>query len=187
MHQQRRIIHQKCFLNGPQGAPGERSWNLPRGTGEKPPILTGFWNPFGSPGVSLGAPGGTHFRLWTLKGRSQGAQGANFKPSWASPLFDADSGPKKSPKKLNFEGARTSKIAFSPRRECNFHFFTSFAPEPKNRRFWELFWEPFGSLLAPIWPPGRLLGLPGAPQGRFFGQRVFDRFCDALLTPFKQL
>ena len=32
--------HQKCFLNGLRGAPGERSWNLPRGTGEKTPILS---------------------------------------------------------------------------------------------------------------------------------------------------
>ena len=130
MPQNRRKNRQTCSLNGPRGAPGERSWNLPRGTGEKTSILTGFWSPFGSPGVSLGDPGGTHFRPWTLPGRPQGAQGANFKASWASPLFDADSGPQKPPKKLNSEGARTSKIELSLRRELNLHFFTSFLTEP---------------------------------------------------------
>ena len=124
---------QTCSLNGSRGAPGERSWNLPRGTGEKTSILTGFWGSFGPPGVSLGDPGGTHFRPWTLPGRSQGAQGANFKPSWASPLFDVNSGPPKSPKKLNFEGARISKIALAPRRQCNFHFFTKFAGRAGGR------------------------------------------------------
>ena len=38
--------------------------------------------------------------------------------------------------------------------------------------------------MAPIWLPGRLLGLPGAPQGRFFGRRFSDGFFDVLLTPF---
>ena len=122
--------HGKCSQNDPRGAPGERSWNLPRGIGKKTSILTRFWNLLGSPGLSLGDPGGTHFRPWTLPGSPQGARGANFKASWASPLFDADSGPQKSPKKLNYEGARTSKIELSPRREPNFHFFTSFLPEP---------------------------------------------------------
>ena len=64
------------------------------------------------------------------------------------------------------------KIELAPRRECNFHIFTSFLPEPQNHRFWELFWEPFGSLLAPIWPPGLTLGLPraslGLPRGAFW-------------------
>ena len=62
MPQHRRTNRQTCSLNGPRGAPGERSWNLPRGTGEKTSILTGFWGSFGPPGVSLGDPGGTHFR-----------------------------------------------------------------------------------------------------------------------------
>ena len=97
---------------------------------KKTPILTRFWDLLGSPGASLGDPGGTYFRPWTLPGRPQGAQGANFKASWTSPLFDADFGSPKTPKKLNVEGARTSKIALSPRRELNFHIFTSFLPEP---------------------------------------------------------
>ena len=122
--------HRKCSQNDPRGTPGERSWNLPRGIGKKTSILTRFWSLLGSPGLSLGDPGGTRFRPWTLPGRPQGAQGATFKASWASPPFDADSGLQKPPKKLNSEGARTSKIELSPRRELNFHFFTSFAPEP---------------------------------------------------------
>ena len=155
---------QKSSNNGPRGAPGERSWNLPCSTGEKTPILTGFWNPSGSPGISLGDPGGTHFRPWTLQGRPQGAQGANCKPSWASILFDADSGSPKSPKKLNLEGARTSKIALAPRRQCNFHFLTNFTPESENRRFWELFGKPFGCHFA-FWVPfGAPWSVPGPPQ-----------------------
>ena len=122
--------HRKCSQNDTRGAPGERSWNLLRGIGKKTSILIRFWNLLGSPGLSLGDPGGTRFRPWILPGRPQGAQRANFKASWASPLFDADSGPRKSPKKLNCEGAHPSKIELSPRRELNFHFFTSFAPEP---------------------------------------------------------
>ena len=122
--------HRKCSQNDPRGTPGERSWNLPRGIGKKTSILTRFWSLLGSPGASLGDPGGTYFRPWTLPGRPQGAQGANFKASWTSPLFDADFGSPKTPKKLNVEGARTSKIALSPRRELNFHIFTSFLPEP---------------------------------------------------------
>ena len=120
----------KSSKNDPLGAPGERSWNLPRVIGKKTSIWNRFWSLLGSPGGSLGDPGGTHFRPWTLPGRPQGARGANFKPSWASPLLDADSGPPKSPKKLNFEGARTLKIELAPARECNFHIFTSFLPEP---------------------------------------------------------
>ena len=130
MLQKRCKIHQKCFLNGPWSAPGERSWNLPRGIGKKTSILTRFWSLLGSSGLSLGDPGGTHFRPWTLKGSPQGTRGANFKASWAGPLFDVDSGPQKSLKKLNFEGARTSKIELSPRRELNFHIFAIFLPEP---------------------------------------------------------
>ena len=130
----------------------------------------------------MGDPGGSHFRPWPSPGRPQGARGANFTPSWANPFLEPDSGPQKSQKKLNLEGARTLKIELAPRRECNFHIFTSFLPEPYKHRFWELFWEPFGSLLAPIWLPGRLLGLPGAPQGRFFGHRFSDGFFDAQLA-----
>ena len=104
--------------------------NLPRGIGKKTSILTRFWSLLGSPGASLGDPGDSYFRPWTLPGRPQGARGANFKPSWANPFLDLDSGPQRSPKMLNFEGARTSKIALSPRRELNFHIFTSFLPEP---------------------------------------------------------
>ena len=122
--------HRKCSQNDPRGAPGERSWNLPGALGKKTPILTRFWSLLGSLGLSLGDPGGIHFRPRTLPGRPQGAQGANFVASWTSPLFDADFGSPKTPKKLNFEGARTSKIELSPRRELNFHFFTSFLPEP---------------------------------------------------------
>ena len=109
----------------------------------------------------MGDPGGSYFRPWTLPGRPQGARGANFKPSWANPFLDFDSGPQKSPKKLNFEGARTSKIALAPRRECNFHFFTTFTPEPENRRFWELFWKP-SRVHVSLWAP---LGVPwGVPE-----------------------
>ena len=99
MLQNRHQNRQTCSLNGPRGAPGERSWNLPRGTGEKTSIVTGFGSPFGSPGASLGDPGGTHFRPWALPGRSQRAEGANFEPSWASSIFDNDSGPPKTSKK----------------------------------------------------------------------------------------
>ena len=126
--------------------------------------MTGFWSSFGSPGVSLGDPGGSYFRPWSLPGRPQGAQGANFKPSWASPLFDADSGSPKSPKKLNFERARPSKIGLAPRRQCNFHFLTNFAPGPENRRCWDLFWKPFGCHLA-FWAP---LAAPRNAPGAFF-------------------
>ena len=122
--------HSKCSQNDPRGAPGERSWNLPRGVGKKTSILTQFWSLLGSPGASLGDPGGSYFRPWTLPGRPQGARGANFKPSWANPFLDLDSGPQNSPKKLNFEGARTSKIEHSPRRVLNFHIFPSFLSEP---------------------------------------------------------
>ena len=125
----------KSSKNDPLGAPGERSWNLPRVIGKKTSIWNRFWSLLGSPGDSLGDPGGTHFRPWNLPGCPQGAQGANLKPSWASPLFDADSGPPKSSKKLNFEGVRASKIALAPRRQCIFHFLMDFAPEPENRRF----------------------------------------------------
>ena len=122
--------HRKCSQNDPRGTPAERSWNLPRGIGKKTSILIRFWSLLGSLGLSLGVPGGTYFRPWALSGSPQGTRGANFKASWASPLFDADSEPQKMPKKLNCEGAGTSKIELSPRRELNFHFFTSFLPEP---------------------------------------------------------
>ena len=120
----------KSSQNDPWGTPGERSWNLPRGIGEKTSILIRFWSLLGSPGASLGDPGGSHFRPWTLPGRPQGAREANFKPSWANPVLDADSGPQKSQKKLNFEGARTLKIELALARERNFHNFASFLSEP---------------------------------------------------------
>ena len=108
--------------------------------------------------MALGPPRALH----------QGAQGVNFKPSWASRFFDADFGYPKSPKKLNFGGARTSKIALAPRRQCNSHFFMSFAPQPENRRFGEVFWKPFGCHLA-FWAPlGAPWGVPGVPQGHSF-------------------
>ena len=122
--------HQKCPPNGPWGSPGERSWNLLWGLGKKTSILTRFWSILGTPGDSLGDPGGTHFRPWPSPGRPRGAQGANFKPSWANPFLDLDSGPQKSPKMLNFESARTSSVARSPRWELNCHIFTNFLPEP---------------------------------------------------------
>ena len=122
--------HRKCSQNDPRGTPAERSWNLPRGIGKKSSILTRFWSLLGSPGLSLGDPGGTHFRSWTLPGSPQGARGANFKPSWANPFLVFDSGPQRSLKMLNFESARTSKIALSPRWDLNFQIFTSFLPEP---------------------------------------------------------
>ena len=85
------------------------------------------WAPRGPPwGTLVGAI----FALGPSPGCPQGARGTNFEPSWASPLLDADSGPPKSQKKLNFEGARTLKIELAPRRECNFHVFTSVLPEP---------------------------------------------------------
>ena len=120
----------KSSKNDPRGAPGERSWNLPRGIGKKTSIWSRFWSLLGSPGASLGDPGGSHFRPWTLPGRPQGAREANFKPSWANPVLDADSGPQKSQKKLNFEGARTLKIELALARERNFHNFASFLSEP---------------------------------------------------------
>ena len=159
--------HRKCSQNDPRGAPGERSWNLPRGIGKKTSILIRFWSLLGSPGLSLGDPGGTRFRPWTLPGRPQGAQGANFKASWASPLFDADSGSPKSPKKLNFERARPSKIGLAPRWQRNFHFLTNFAPGPENRRCWDLFWKPFGCHLAfwaPLAAPRNARGAPGSSK-----------------------
>ena len=113
-----------------RGAPGERSWNLPRGIGKTTSISSQFWSLLGSQAASLGDPGGSHFRPWPFPGRPQGARRGNFKPSWASPLLDADSGPQKSPKKVNFEGARSLKIELALGRECNFHIFISFPPEP---------------------------------------------------------
>ena len=68
----------KSSKNDPRGAPGERSWNLPRGIGKKTSIWSRFWSLLGSPGVSLGDPGGSHFRPWTLPGRPQRARGTNF-------------------------------------------------------------------------------------------------------------
>ena len=120
----------KSSKNDPRGAPGERSWNLPRGIGKTTSISSQFWSLLGSQAASLGDPGGSHFRPWPFPGRPQGARRGNFKPSWASPLLDADSGPQKSPKKVNFEGARSLNIELALGRECNFHIFISFLSEP---------------------------------------------------------
>ena len=98
------------------------------------------------------------FALGPLPGPSQAARGAVFRPSLVSPALDPQFDPGKLPKLTFFKGARTLKIALAPRRECNFHIFTSFLPEPQNHRFWELFGEPLGSFLAPIWPPEGSLG-----------------------------
>ena len=47
---------------------------------------------------------------------------------------------------------------------------------PRVDGFWELFWEPFGTILAPIRPYRGLLGLPGASLG-LPGDALFgDRF-----------
>ena len=102
------------------------------------------------------------YALGTLPGRPRWAQGANFRPSWASSLLDAESGSNKIPKKVNFEDARNLKIELAPRRQLNFHIFKKFLPEPYKYRFRQLFWEPFGSFWLPFGVLGVLSGLPGS-------------------------
>ena len=151
---------------------------------EKDLDLESILEPLGLPGGLLGGPWWEPFSPLDPPWPPPRSPGSQFLAIWASPLLDADSGPQKSQKKLNFEGARTLKIELSPARECNFHIFTSFLPEPQNHRFWELFWEPFGSLFAPFGPPGRLLGLPGASLGLPRGVFLDTAFLIVFLMPF---
>jgi hypothetical protein len=108
------------------------------------------------------------FALGSLPGPSQAARGAVFRPSLVSPALDPQFDPGKLPKLTFFKGARTLKIALAPRRECNFHIFTSFLPDPKIIDFGsslgsllEAFWLPFG-LLRALWVPF------GRPRALFF-------------------
>ena len=143
MLQNRRKNRQICSLNGPRGAPGERSWNLPRGTGEKTSILTGFGSPFGSPGASLGDPGGTHFRPWALPGRLQGAEGANFKPSWACPIFDIDSGLPKMTKKVQFRRCPNLENCTGASTGVQFPLFHNIHARPRKSPILGAFLEAF--------------------------------------------
>ena len=63
-----------------------------------------FWALLGSLGDPLGSPVGTHFGFWTPPGVPLKGLGSQFKASWASLVSDPIFGPKKSPKKLDFEG-----------------------------------------------------------------------------------
>ena len=61
-------ITNKCYQNGPHGAAGERSWNLPRGIGKKEFDSDLILEPLGALRASSGEAGGIHFRPWTPPG-----------------------------------------------------------------------------------------------------------------------
>ena len=71
---------------------------------------------------------------------------------------------------------------------AQFSLFHQFPTRTLKSSILGAFWEPFGSLLAPIWPPWRLLGLPGASlelPGPLFLEIVFRWiFLYIFLKPF---
>ena len=122
----------------------------------------------------MGDPGGNHFRPWTLPGRPQGAQGANFKPSWASPLFDPDSGPLA--KKAQFRRCPNLENCTGASTAVHFSLFHEFHARARKSSILgallEAFWVPFGLLGAswssqglPWGSPGASLESQGLPEG----------------------
>ena len=97
--------HQKCSQNDSRGAPAERSWNLPLGTGKKTSILTRFWSLLGSPGAPWGPLAGAIFALGPPWGALEEPKEPILSHLGRVPFWALILDPKKNLKKLNFEGA----------------------------------------------------------------------------------
>ena len=113
--------------------------------------MTRFWSLLGSPGASLGDPGGSYFRPWTLPGRPQGARGANFKPSWANPFLDLDFGPQKITKNAQFRKCPNLENCTLASTGAQFSHFHQFPTRTLKSSI-------LGALLGAFW---LLFGLPG--------------------------